>query len=87
MSKQMSVFDVNGSEYEIVDAEARRRLDILEQRGGGTSGGNDYDLLLNKPKIESVELVGNRTYSELGIAPMTTLEIFDIFNQVFGEDE
>lgn len=37
--------------------------------GGGTGGTTDYIDLLNKPKINNVELNGNKTLSELGIQP------------------
>lgn len=39
------------------------------------SGSSDYNKLTNKPSIESVPLVGNKTFSELGMSPMTALEI------------
>jgi hypothetical protein len=42
--------------------------------GGGTSGGggggtNDYTELVNKPKINSITLQGNKTSADLGLAP------------------
>ena len=38
--------------------------------GAGSEGGTtDYNLLFNKPKINSVELIGDKSISELGIEP------------------
>ena len=34
-----------------------------------TSGTSDYEQLINKPQINSIELVGNKTLDELGIQP------------------
>ena len=35
--------------------------------GGGGSGATDYEALDNKPSINNVTLVGNKTAAELGI--------------------
>lgn len=53
--------------------------------GGGGGGGGDYNELPNKPKINSVELVNNKTGGDLGLqdkmAEITNSEIDTI---VFG---
>lgn len=36
---------------------------------------DDYNLLRNKPTIEGVELIGNRTFPDLHLAHLTNLEI------------
>lgn len=36
---------------------------------------NDYNELNNKPKIEGVRLVGNKTFPELGLSAITEQEI------------
>lgn len=38
----------------------------------------DYEELENKPKINSVELIGNRQLSEVGIEKITNAEIFNL---------
>ena len=38
-----------------------------EQTGGGSGGTNDYNQLTNKPQINGVELLGNKTSADLGI--------------------
>lgn len=51
-------------------AQRIKRLTIdnvydLIPTGGGSS--TDYEDMTNKPKIEDVELVGNKSFTELGI--------------------
>lgn len=41
---------------------------------------HDYDLLENKPKIENVELNGNKSFQDLGLNALENLEIESIFN-------
>lgn len=35
----------------------------------------DYELLLNLPQIEGVELIGNKTFEDLGLTALTAAEI------------
>lgn len=56
--------------------------------GGGTlSGGlsqaiisysQDYNDLYNKPQINEVELIGNKTFDDLGMSAMSNLDIWEI---------
>lgn len=50
-------------------AEIQRKLDM------GLSGTADYNELSNKPKINGVELVGNKTFETLGFNQLTNKEI------------
>lgn len=43
--------------------------------GGGEGGTTDYNALSNKPSIEAVTLVGNKTFSDLGLDSLTNSEI------------
>lgn len=45
-----------------------------------TGGTNDYNDLINKPSIEGVELVGDKTLEELGVEALTPQEIDAIIN-------
>lgn len=40
----------------------------------------DYEALSNKPKIESVELSGNKTLEDIGVLPLSNSEIQDLIN-------
>lgn len=44
----------------------------------------NYDELYNKPKINGVTLMGDRSFEDLGENSMTNMEIASIFNRVFG---
>ena len=45
----------------------------------GPPGTTNYNDLINKPRIESVELIGNKTLDEIGIRAMTETEIGLLF--------
>ena len=45
-----------------------QRLGVLEENGGG-GGTSDYSDLENKPQVNGIELVGNKTAEELGLQP------------------
>lgn len=41
---------------------------VLDPKTGGSGGVSDYDLLVNRPKINGVTLTGNKTSSDLGLS-------------------
>lgn len=43
-----------------------------------------YLRLVDKPSINGVILQDDKSFEELGVEPMTNLEILDTFNRVFG---
>lgn len=45
----------------------------------GPPGTTNYNDLTNKPRIESVELIGNKTLDEIGIRTITENEIYLLF--------
>lgn len=50
--------------------------EVMEGAGGTT----DYDKLNNKPRINDVELSGDKSLADLGISPLSDLEIMEIIN-------
>ena len=44
---------------------------------------DNYEELYNKPSINEVELIGNKTFEELGDHLLTNIEIKQIFDRVF----
>lgn len=58
--------------------KARKQLtgNIKEGGSGGTS---NYEVLSNKPRINDVELRGNKTFDELGMIECSNQDIEDIF--------
>ena len=59
------VIDV--SEIYMLDSEGTWVLESISGGGGGGGGTTNYNALTNKPSINSVELSGNKTLSDLGI--------------------
>ena len=50
-------------------------------QGGLSSGGTkDYNHLSNKPKVNGVELVGDKSFPDLGMRRITGGEILDILD-------
>ena len=48
------------------------------------AGSNDYNDLVNKPSIEGVELIGDKSLEELGVEALTPQEIDAIINSQRG---
>ena len=44
------------------------------------AGSNDYNELINRPKINGIELIGDKTPEELDIMPLTNAEIDEFMN-------
>lgn len=69
----MSVIDM-----QIVDIDQIVDIEMNEViNNGGTKNYNDLN---NKPMIEGVELVGNKTYEELNLSGLTNAEIEELLN-------
>lgn len=47
------------------------------QTGSGTS---DYERLINHPSINEVELIRDKSFSDLGLNALTNMELEDLFN-------
>lgn len=71
----------NNANFSIEDKNLTFSLDSQYQGGG--EGTKDYEKLINKPQINDVTLIGNKSFEELGVNTMTNLEIKNIFNKVF----
>ena len=44
---------------------------------------NDYEKLHNKPKINGVELVQDKSFEDLGFSELTALDVFNILDNVW----
>lgn len=47
----------------------------------------DYDSLINKPQINDKILEGNKSFSDLGMRPITNKEIKEAFDKIFDGKE
>ena len=55
------------------------QLDIPKSKGTG-----NYNALTNKPSINGVMLIEDKSFEELGVNNITNIEILTIFKRVFG---
>lgn len=57
---------------------------VISATGGGGSGGTDnYNDLLNKPSINGIELIGNKTFQDLGLN-FPTKQIYKNVTEISG---
>ena len=67
---------INGVNTLTIEAGTNITLDqegnilTINSTGGGSGGTSNYNALTNKPKINNVELNGNKTLNDLGIQPI-----------------
>ncbi len=69
--------EIDGDSINLVSIEGDEIRAASE--GSPESGGtNDYNELINKPQIEGVTLIGDKTYEELNLQRITNSELEDI---------
>lgn len=52
--------------------------DFVGLPSSGSGGTTNYERLRNKPSIESVELIGNKDFEELGLIPLDADDLLEI---------
>ena len=71
IASQISIDQLKISKQDKLTAGDNITIDennVISATGGGGSGGTtDYELLENKPQINGVELLGNKSLTDLGI--------------------
>lgn len=68
ISPNISVKTNTNDEYVLTITDADGSFDTPNLKGqGGSTGTVDYTELINKPKINNVELIGNKSLSDLGV--------------------
>lgn len=65
----------------ILEEDSEQDISIEEEKVTITSP-TSYDQLEDKPKINDVELKGNKTFEDLGAESLTNIEIEEIINSV-----
>ena len=66
-------------ELDVVLETEEEELDLNLENDVVGAGTSDYEELKNKPKINEVELRGNKDFEDLGLTPMSNLEIEKLF--------
>ena len=65
-------------EMQMVDID--QVIDLEMNEVTETGGTKNYNDLNNKPKIEGVELIGDKTFEELNLSSLTNTEIEDLLD-------
>lgn len=52
--------------------------------GNGVSV-KDYSILINKPRINGVELISDRSFEELGLEELTEADMYNILDRIWKE--
>ena len=63
-----------------LDLTPKSNMEIRISVPKNISSSLDYERLRNKPQIESVELLGNKSFDELGLIPLDADDLIEILN-------
>ena len=80
--KELYLYDAaTGRTGDLPSPKTREELYLNEiaENGGGSGGTSNYNQLSNKPKINNVELSGNKTLAELGIIDNTVSNLLNYY--------
>ena len=68
-----------------LEGQLQRKGQVLKSSLSIPSGIHtmSYNDLKDKPKIESVELIGDKTFAELGMEPITGEELINMFEEIW----
>ena len=84
----MPTLDIGISpEIDILEKEPDIELEVNDYVGGLNIGTNNYENLNNKPKVNGVELSGDKSFEELGVSPLSNLEIMEIIKRASKNQE
>ena len=79
-SPTVSTRQIDGG-IEITIQDSTHTETFVVKDGVNTESINDYGKLENKPQINGRILENNKTFSELGIAPLSNMEIMQIISK------
>ena len=69
-----------------IDAKVGTNKPINASIGKSVSGATSYPPLTDKPQINDVILLGNKSFEDLGISDMSNLEIKEMFDRIFKNE-
>ena len=67
-------------EIDVIEEGKEEEIELQEEAIVIGSGTRDYEKLKNKPQINSVELLGNKSFEDLGAEFLTNMEIEELIN-------
>lgn len=62
------------------ESNSEQLVTVTQETGVG--GTKDYNKLNNKPQINDVELIGNKSFEDLGAESLTNIDIENIINSI-----
>ena len=63
-----------------VSLSPQRNMNLVLGVPKVVNGTSDYERLKNKPQIETVELIGNKTFADLGLNPIDADDLLEILH-------
>lgn len=80
----MAIECKGGSKVRVVERDQTVKVTQSKDRvrvtqAGGSIGATDYEILDNKPQINSVTLQGNQSAEDIGISAIGNSSILDLF--------
>ena len=63
-----------------VSLSPQRNMNLVLGVPKVVNGTSDYEKLKNKPQIETVELIGNKTFADLGLNPIDADDLLEILH-------
>lgn len=79
MGDEIIIEELEDEEIIINELSSNEDIEVSEENIVNI-GTKDYKELYNKPSIEGVELVNNKTFEDLGVTGLTNLEIENLLN-------
>lgn len=73
--------EMTEEDIDIQTGDDEEDIDVLDE---ASVVNLDYNKLRNKPRVNGVTLIDDKSFEELGVEPMTNQEILDTVNRVFG---
>lgn len=81
MNKEtITIMELDCIEKLFLREEDNETLNLLDPSPSNDVGISDYNKAINKPAIENVELIGNKTFIDLGAISLSNREIEELLN-------
>ena len=66
----------------LLEQETTNEVEIVLEEEGANGTISDYEKAINKPKINNVELIKNKSFEDLGIQEITNTELDAMFRDL-----
>lgn len=73
-----AVIDMQNKQVDAIVQRRSKNLQVDMREVPAGSGTSNYESLRKKPSIETVTLIGDKTFEELGLSPISVDDLLDI---------